>query len=248
MGKSGMHFIYSTLRKGHQKALEWFSTQPYISCYCKVKLRSKVSSLSTCLLLLWQQSWNTSLSLLTVFGFRGNRSYRRFDEKWTKILSLGLILRGGWQWSWPESTLLVPPRTAVLCVTTFEVTIKGLSLSSLSLTYMLSTRVLKCSCTVRTISLSVRKSASRLEMRGELLKMCKVIWSHSCEFSNRFFFPLQRLSLPKRYNLDIQPRHSWRVRIKARTPLRLDPLGAQASAGRLRFGTRWSHHEIAVHL
>lgn len=52
MGKSGMHFIYSTLRKGHQKALEWFSTQPYISCYCKVKLRSKVSSLSTCLLLL----------------------------------------------------------------------------------------------------------------------------------------------------------------------------------------------------
>lgn len=52
MGKSGMHFIYSTLRKGHQKALEWFSTQPYFSCYCKVKLRSKVSSLSTCLLLL----------------------------------------------------------------------------------------------------------------------------------------------------------------------------------------------------
>lgn len=195
MGKSGMHFIYSTLRKGHQKALEWFSTQPYFSCYCKVKLRSKVSSLSTCLLLLWRQSWNTSLNLLTaifnrVFGFRGNQFYRRFDEKWAKILSLGLILRGGRQWSWPESTLLVPPSTAVLRVTTFEVSIKGLSLSSLSLTYMLSTRVLKCSCTVRTISLSVRKSASQLEMRGELLKMCKVIWSHDCEFySNSFFFP-----------------------------------------------------------
>lgn len=93
-----------------------------------------------------------------------------FDRKWTTFLSVGLICRQGWQWSWPESTLLIPLRTTFVRVTTFEVSVKGLS--SISLTYVLSTHVLKCSCTVQMISLSVRKSATQLEIQDEL---CNVL-------------------------------------------------------------------------
>lgn len=82
-----------------------------------------------------------------------------FDKEWAKLLRVSFISRQRWQWSWPESTRLIPPRTNVLRVTTFEVSIKGFS--SLSLTYMLSSSVLKCSCTVQMIALSVRESASQ---------------------------------------------------------------------------------------
>lgn len=94
--------------------------------------------------------------------------------KFTHILSRNsfewvFIFRQGWQWSWPESTLLSPLRATVYRVTTFEVSIKGFL--SLSLTYMLSSSVLKCSCTVQMIALSVRKSASQHEMQGGLFSV-----------------------------------------------------------------------------
>lgn len=102
---------------------------------------------------------------------------------------MGLIFQQGRQWSWPESTPLIPLKTTVLRATTFEVSIKGLW--SLSLTYMLSTRVLKCSCTVQMISLSVRKSASQLEMQGELFNvLCHLVvsltrWDREREWEQR---------------------------------------------------------------
>lgn len=90
-------------------------------------------------------------------------------RKLIKFLSVGFIFRQGWQWSWPESTLLIPRRTTVLRVTMFEVSIKGFS--SLGPTYLLSSCVLKCSCTVQMISLSARKSVSQHEMQGELFHL-----------------------------------------------------------------------------
>lgn len=57
-------------------------------------------------------------------------------------------------------------------------------------------------------------------------------------------------SLAKRCILDIQARHSWQIWITA-TPssfflVSVDPSGAQASLGRLRFGTRWLPPEDSV--
>lgn len=134
----------------------------------------------------------------------------------------------------------------------------------------------------------VRKSASWLEMQGELFnvrgrlfvsymrrrereresirnaepkncthgsKVKKHNWRSGVKFMFRLwillkFFPCK--SLPERYILDIQARHSWHFWKEAKTCcetspffllLNLNPLGAQASLGRLRFGTRWLHHK-----
>lgn len=159
MSMSGMHFIYSTLRKGHRKALEWFSTHPYIiDVTAKVKPRSKVSPLLTRLLRPPWQNWNRSINPLArhfncTLDLRGIKFNNVLTRNEVSSSLWVFIFRQGWQWSWPESARLIPLRTTVLRVTTFEVSIKGFS--SLSLTYMLSSRVLKCSCTVQMISLSL---------------------------------------------------------------------------------------------
>lgn len=154
MGKSGMHFIphlEKDIRRHWSGLADNPTSQVLLQGQAKVKSRLALnSSAAPVMAKLKQITKSTFCHFKSHVRLERNQVHWCFDKKWSKFLSVGLIFRQGWQWSGPQSTLLIPLRTTVLRVTTFEVPIS-------SAWRLLSTRVLKCSCTVQIISLSVRE-------------------------------------------------------------------------------------------